>query len=156
MQLKPVHLIVCASVLIATTACSGSIQTDKSIKEERSSSAESGPVVAKAMVRMNDGTPLRKRTFHLVTISRDDKGSMNQVEQLFSVTSDTDENGNLSFPVPRDKISGVKEFSFGLNSSSPYGPPLIIRRKDAKDFLSFKADEKTKTIELGEVIVPLG
>jgi hypothetical protein len=150
-----IALIVLCLAAVFNLACSGTVQTDKSIKEERSSSAETGPVVAKAMVRMNDGAPLRNRSFHLVAVSRNDKGEMNQVDQLLSITSDTDENGNLSFPVPREKISGVKEFSFGLNSSNPYGGPLIIRRKDAKEILTFKADEKTKSVDLGEVVVVL-
>jgi len=38
---------------------------------------------------------------------------------------------------------------------NPYGLPAVIRRKEAKDILSFKADAKTKSVDLGEVVVPL-
>ena len=134
MRLKRVYIIPLVLICIVGTGCSRSIQSDTSIKEERSSSNETGPVLAKAVVRSNDGTPLGNRTFHLVTISRDDKGGMNKVEQLFGFTSDTDANGNLNFPVPREKISGISELSLGLNSSNPYAGPMIIRRKDAKTF----------------------
>jgi hypothetical protein len=156
MRMKLGCVVFLALVVTLSSGCSSSIQTDKSIKEERSSSAETGPVLVKAVIRMNDGTPMRKREFHLVTISRDDKGDMNQVQQLFSITGETDENGKLEFQLPREKMSGVKEFSLGLNSSNPYGAPLLIRRKDAKEILSFKADEKTKSVDLGDVVIPLG
>src|SRR5687767_2503703 len=102
MRLKLVYTIPFVFICIAVTGCSRTIQTDTSIKEERSSSNETGPVLAKAVVRSSDGTPLGNRTFHLVTLSRDDKGGMNRVEQLFAFTSDTDANGNLNFPVPRE------------------------------------------------------
>ena len=157
MHLKQIHSFACAVILIAFSGCShASIQSDKSIKEERSSAAETGPLVAKAVVRMNDGTPVRKRTFQFVTISRDERGGLKQVDISYSITGDTDDNGNLSFSVPRDQISAGKEFSFSLRSSNTYGAPAIIRRKDAKEPLTFKADEKTKTVDLGEVVVPLG
>jgi len=156
MLIRPIYLIAVAAILMLAISCSkSSIQTDKSIKEERSSSAEPGPLLAKASVRMNDGTPVSKRTFQLVTVSRDEKGGLKQVDISYSVTSDTDANGNLSFSVPRDQVSPGKEFSFNLMSSGTYGSPMIIRRKDAKEFLTFKADEKTKSIDLGEVVVPL-
>ena len=156
--MKPtsIHLVACAVILIVVTGCSkSSIQTDTSIKEERSSSAESGPLAAKAIVRMNDGTPVAKRTFQFVTVARDEKGDMKEVNILYSLTADTDANGNLNFSVPRDQITAGKEFSFNLMSSSTYGAPMIVRRKDAKNILTFKADEKTKSIDLGEVVVPL-
>jgi len=155
MRLRLVYIIPFVLICIGVTGCSRSIQTDASIKEERSSSNETGPVLAKAVVRSDDGTPVGNRTFHLVTISRDDKGGMNRLEQLYGFTGDTDANGNLNFSVPREKISGVSELSFGLNSSNPYAGPMIIRRKDAKEILTFKADAKTKTVDLGEVVVLL-
>ncbi|GEM_PF-3081284 len=156
MQIKSIYFFAVVVILMLANACSKStVQTDKSIKEERSSSAESGPVLAKAIVRMNDGTAVSKRTFQLVSVSRDEKGGLKQVDISYSVTSETDANGNLSFSVPRDQISPGKEFSFNLMSSGTYGAPMIIRRKDAKEFLTFKADEKTKSIDLGEVVVPL-
>ena len=155
MRTKHIYFASLAVIGILGFGCSRTIQSDKSIKEERSSAAESGPVIVTATVRMNDGTPLRNRGLHLITISRDDKGDMNQVDQLLTITSTTDANGNLRFPVPRDRIAGVKELSFGLNPSDPYGPPAVIRRKEAKEILSFKADEKTRSVDLGEVVVPL-
>src|SRR5882672_8420052 len=99
MRTKLLYSAALVVIGILGFGCSHTIQSDKSIKEERSSSAESGPVIVTATVRMNDGTPLRNRGLHLITISRDDKGEMNQVEQLLSITSTTDTNGSLRFPV---------------------------------------------------------
>ena len=142
--------VTIAVLSVLTLACNRTIQTDSSISEERSSSAETGPVIVSATVRMNDGTPLRNANFHLVTISRDGKGDMNQVEQLLTITGTTDGNGALKFQVPREKVTGGKELSLGYAGSS-----ALIRRKDAKNILSFKADEKTKSVDVGEVVIPL-
>lgn len=155
MTLRLRRILPCFWVFLSLACSSGSsIQTDRSIREERASSAQSEPVVVKATVRINDGTALANRSFHLVTISRNDTGEMKRVEQLYAITSKTDANGNLSFQLPREKISGVAEFSLGLTYSN--SGPLAVRRKDAKEILTFKADEKTKSIDLGAVIVPLG
>ena len=154
MQLRVIAVSV-AVLSVLTLACNRTIQTDSSISEERSSSAETGPVTVTAMVRMNDGAPLPNATFHLVTISRDGKGDLNQVEQLLTITGVTDGNGTLKFQVPRERVTGGKELSLGFSSSNPYGPSPVIRRKDAKNILSFKADEKTKSVDVGEVVIPL-
>lgn len=156
MRLRPTYIVTFLFIAFAVVSCSTSIQTDKSIKEERASSAQTGPIVVTATIRMNDGSALRNRDFHLITISRDQKGDINQLEQLFGIKGTTDEKGSLRFEVPREKVAATHEFSFGMNSSNPYGLPLIIRRKDAKEFLTFKADDKTKSVDLGEVIIPIG
>lgn len=140
---------------VLTLACNRTIQTDSSISEERSSSEQTGPVIVTAMVRMNDGAPLRNATLHLVTISRDGKGDMNQVQQQLTITGATDGNGTLKFQVPRENVTGGKELSLGFSGSNPYGSSAVIRRKDAKDILSFKADEKTRNVDIGEVVIPL-
>ena len=156
MRAKLISSAAIATALALSAGCSSSsIQTDKSIKEERSSSSQTAPVMVTATIRREDGTPLRNRGLHLITISRDAKGEMNKVDQLLSVTKNTDENGNLKFELSRDNMVGAKEFSFGLNPSGPYDPPMVIRRKDAKDILSFNADDKTKSIEMGEVVILL-
>jgi hypothetical protein len=144
------------TLLAATTfGCAGTIQSDKSIKEQRASSNQTGPVVVTAVVRINDGSPFGNAGLHLMAISRDNQGGMSQVDQLFSITSTTKSDGSLRFEVPREKITGVKEFSLALNPSGNFAMPAVIRRKDANEILSFKADEKTQAVELGEVVILL-
>jgi hypothetical protein len=142
-------------IAIVGLACKGgqSIQSDKSIKEERASSSETGPVLVTAMVRREDGTPIAKHSLHLMVIGRSDKGELSQVDELLTVTGDTDENGNLKFEVPRKEITGVKEFTLGLKPPGNYSSTGAIRRANAKEFLTFKADAQTKKIELGDVVI---
>ena len=145
-----------AAIVIMGLACKGAtIQSDKSIKEERASSGEAvaGPVLVLATVRREDGTPIAKRSLHLMVIGRSDKGELTQVDELLSVTGDTDENGKLNFEVPRKEITGVKEFTLGLRPPGTYSSTGAIRRANAKEFLTFKADAQTKKVDLGDVVI---
>ena len=147
--------LVMTWLAVTTFGCAGSIQTDKSIKESRASTNQTGPVVVTAVVRRNDGSTIGNAGVHLMVITRDNQGGMSQVDQLLSITSTTKADGSLRFEVPREKITGAKEVSLALNPSGNFGGPAVIRRKDAKDILSFKADEKTQSIDLGDVVILL-
>jgi hypothetical protein len=153
MRAKTKFALVLTVLVVLGFGCARTIQTDKSIKEERSSNNETGPLQVTAVVRRDDGSPLANAGLHLMIISRDDKGGLKQVDQILTVTNSTKPDGSLRFEIPRKEIAGVKEFSLALNPSAGYGPPAVIRRKDAKEILSFKADEKTTSVDLGDVVI---
>jgi len=153
MRAKVHQTLVLIALVVLSFGCGRTIQSDKSIKEERASGSETGPLFVTALVRRDDGSPLANAGLHLMVIGRDDKGGMNQVDELLTITGTTKADGRLRFEIPRKEITGVKEFSLALNPVSSYSTPAVIRRKNANDILSFKADEKTKSVDVGEVVI---
>ena len=86
MRAKVHQTLVLTALVVLSFGCGRTIQSDKSVKEERASGSEAGPLFVTALVRRDDGSPLANAGLHLMVIGRDDKGGMNQVDELLTIT----------------------------------------------------------------------